>query len=277
MRTVAILAAMLVLAGAVLTVIKGAPGGAAPGASIGPSGGFATAPGSPGPPVASVPPAPSPLPSGYTFYDDFDGPGLSPVWQQHFNFEGIENTWSSSQAVVEDGLLAITASRAGDGWVSQLLDTKTTWTQQYGTFEARIKVPRGRGLWPAFWSYRAGGGEAEIDTMEICANPIGANRGNDVTLLHNAVRWARGQSGDETRTDDLSLDFHVYGVDWRADHLAFLLDGDEVWRIEDPDAIPSVLLPLIVNLAVGGDWCGPSDASTPDGAVLLVDWIRARP
>jgi beta-glucanase (GH16 family) len=218
--------------------------------------------------------------NGYSFDDEFDGSSLSSVWLQHFNFDGIENTWSTSQASVANGLLTITASRTGGGWVSSLLDTKTTWTQKYGYFEARMKIPEGRGMWPAFWSYHGGGpgGDAEIDTMEVCANPLGTNGGNDASELHTTVFWAGGRSArEETRSADLSLDFHVYGVDWRRDHLAFYLDGKEVARFTDASHIPSVAMPLILDLAVGGSWCGASDSTTPDNSQLLVDWVHARP
>jgi beta-glucanase (GH16 family) len=217
---------------------------------------------------------------GYTFDDEFDGSSLNAVWLQHFNFDGIENSWALSQANVANGLLAITASRTADGWVSSLLDTKTTWTQQYGYFEARMKIPEGTGLWPAFWSYHAGGpgGQSEIDIMEVCANPLGANGGNDASVLHTTVFWPGGRSSrEETRTADLSLDFHVYAVDWRPDHLAFYLDGKEVARFTDATHIPNVAMPLILDLAVGGSWCGSSNSTTPNNAQLLVDWIRARP
>jgi len=175
-------------------------------------------------------------------------------------------------------LLTITANRSGSGWVSQLLDTKTTFTQKYGYFEARMKIPKGPGLWPAFWSYYAGNGvEAEIDTMEVCSNPIGTNGGNDASMLHDTVHWTGGGSlGYRVRTVDLSLAYHVYAIDWRADHIAFLLDGVQVWRFTDAAHIPTMAMPLIVNLAVGGTWCGPSTSSTPDGSQLLVDWVRAR-
>jgi beta-glucanase (GH16 family) len=113
--------------------------------------------------------------------------------------------------------------------------------------------------------------------MEVCANPLGTNSGNDASSLHTTVRWSGGQSGHDFQAPDLSTDFHVYGVDWRPDHISFTLDGTEVFRFTQKSRIPNAPLPLIVNLAVGGEWCGPSQASTPDGATLLVDWIRATP
>src|SRR5207244_556938 len=92
-------------------------------------------------------PTPAPTPAGYTFDDEFNGSSLSSVWIHHFSFGGIENTWSSTQAGVANGMLTITADRSGSAWVSQLLDTKTTWNQKYGYFEARMKIPKGPGLW----------------------------------------------------------------------------------------------------------------------------------
>lgn len=165
-----------------------------------------------------------------------------------------------------------------DGWYSSLLDTQTTWTQKYGYFEARIKVPKGPGLWPAFWSYwNSGSNEAELDMIEVCANPLGTNGGNDASLAHFHVIDESTRPGYAYRSVDLSLDYHVYGMDWRADHVAFYLDGVERWRYTDAAHIPTVALPLILNLGVGGSWCGSPTASTPDGASMLVDWVRVRP
>jgi beta-glucanase (GH16 family) len=279
MRTLAILASAVLVTAIVVALTVGASGG-----GVGPPGSARPGDASPPLPTRTATPSdrptspPTPLPSGYTFYDDFDGAALSPAWAQDFNFPRIENTWSMAQASVRDGLLSITANRTpAGGWVSALLDTKSTWTQLYGTFEARMRIPVGPGLWPAFWSYRSGGGEAEIDTMEVCANPVGTNGGNDVGVLHTTTRWSGGQSGHDTTAPDLADGFHVYGVDWRPDRIVYSLDGREVARFTDPGRIPSAPMPLIVDLAVGGSWCGPSDATTPDGASLQVDWIRARP
>jgi beta-glucanase (GH16 family) len=215
---------------------------------------------------------------GYTFDDEFDGTTIDPIWTHDFGFSGAENAWSNSQSSVADGILTISAQRTGFGWASDVLDTKTTWTQQYGYFEARMKIPKGAGLWPAFWLYASQHGiQPEIDVMEVCASPLGENDGNDASLLHSTLHWARGgQRTARVRTVDLSLDFHVYAVDWRADHIAFLLDGVEVARFNDPDHIPTTPMPLILDLAVGGPLCGPSSALTPSSSMLKIDWVRAR-
>jgi beta-glucanase (GH16 family) len=58
--------------------------------------------------------------------------------------------------------------------------------------------------------------------------------------------------------------------------VAFLLDGVEVARFTDPPHIPTIPLPVILDLAVGGPLCGPSSALTPSPSVLQVDWVRVR-
>ena len=216
----------------------------------------------------------------YTFDDEFNGTTVSSLWGDHWGpFGGDGNTWSRSQSTVAIGVLTIAAQRAGSAWVSDAFDTWATWRQKYGYFEARIRIPKGRGLWPAFWLAQGSevSGPAEIDVMEVCANPLGTNGGNDASVLHTSVHFSGGGSlTHDTRTPDLSSDWHVYAMDWRADHISFLLDGAEVWRVTDPAHIPAVAMPLILDLAVGGS-CGAADDSTPDPALMQVDWVRVSP
>ena len=137
-------------------------------------------------------------------------------------------------------------------------------------------TPKGTALWPAFWLY--GGSAPEIDTMEICANPIGTNEGNDASELHTTVHWAGGATTDgRYYTVDLSQAYHVYAVDWRSSKILFYLDGHLVWTFSDMARIPTIALPMVLNLGVGVPWCGAPDATTPDSATMLVDWVRVRP
>lgn len=214
-------------------------------------------------------------PSGYTFFDDFNGTTIGSVWIRHYSCCGTLAGYDSTLASVANGVLSLSAVNRSGSWWSYLLDTKTTWTQLYGLFESRIKIPKGKGLWPAFWGYHDAD-SAEIDTMEICANPIGSNGGNDASLLHTTIHWTGGgSSGHSYRAPvDLSLDYHVYGVDWRSDSIKFYLDGVEVWNFTDITHIPTVALPLILNLGVGGSWCGAPDATTPSPSTMFVDWVR---
>jgi beta-glucanase (GH16 family) len=201
------------------------------------------------------------------------------MWGHHYHCCGSIVGYDASLTTVSDGLLEMRVDRRSNGWYTDIIDTKPNLMQKYGYFEARMKIPKGTGLWPAFWMYDDGSGWVnEIDGMEVCANPIGANGGNDASLLHTHVHWAGGgDAGRSMRTVDLSLAFHTYAFEWRADRIVWYLDGAEVWRYTDVTHIPTHPLPIILNLGVGGSWCGAPTSSTPDLATMYVDWVRARP
>ena len=230
-------------------------------------------------PTPTPTPAPTSTPPTYTFDDEFSGSSLSSEWQRHFHCCGTVAGYDPSLTSVANGDLEMSVAHRSTGWYTDLIDTKTTFTQKYGYFEARIKIPKGTGLWPAFWNYYSSSTTvAEIDTMEVCANPIGTNGGNDASLLHTTIHWTGGGSlGHAYRSVDLSQAFHVYAVDWRSSYIKFYLDGNLVWTFTDTAHIPNVAEPLILNLGVGGSWCGAPDSSTPSNATMLVDWVRVRP
>jgi beta-glucanase (GH16 family) len=69
----------------------------------------------------------------------------------------------------------------------------------------------------------------------------------------------------------------VFAMDWRRDRIVFSLDGTPVWTFSDVDHIPTVPLPVILDLGVGGSFCGAPDSTTPATARMLVDWVRVLP
>jgi beta-glucanase (GH16 family) len=249
----------------------------------------ATPPPAPPPPAATSAPTPvpaAPAPTTYTFRDEFDGSGWSAQrWQTPLGEPFAEETlrWSGAQSTVSGGLLHLRATRvAPNQWVSGCLDTVGRFQQRYGWFEARIMVPQGQGLWPAFWAISRNGdgsfGPSEIDMMEILANPDGVvnngNVGDDVTRLHQVVHYPGGMKWHGVDTVNLSSGFHVYGVEWRPSYIDFYLDGVRTHRYTGP--MPSGEMVVVLNLAVGG-WPGPSTTATPNNAEMLVDWVRVRP
>jgi beta-glucanase (GH16 family) len=163
------------------------------------------------------------------------------------------------------------------GWYGDFIDTGRWFEQAYGHYEARIAFPAGKGYWPAFWLLDGWDHSStdELDTMEVCANPLGLNGGNDASLLHNTIH-STVQIGNDTRTSDLSLDWHVYGIDWRPGTVTFFLDGAPVWTYTGP-AVPSSSMVVALNFGVGGGWCGAPDLTTPTSAEMLVDWVRVSP
>ncbi len=164
------------------------------------------------------------------------------------------------------------------------IKTKGRFARAYGRFEARIKVPRGKGTWPAFWMMGADSdrvawpANGEIDVMEAL--------GRQPTTVHGAVHGpgyvAQGieRHTEPARGRSLADDFHTYRVDWLPGKITWYVDGrpygsasaaqlrrGQKWVFDHPHY-------LLLNLAVGGDWPGPPDRSTPFPAPMLVDYVR---
>jgi beta-glucanase (GH16 family) len=189
---------------------------------------------------------------------------------------------------IENGQLVIEARRTnhlGSGYTSARLKTqgKVAWT--YGRIEARIKIPRGRGIWPAFWLLgtnlpSVGWPECgEIDIME--------NIGREPTLVHGTVHGP-GYSGGAGIGGPYSLpdgglfadDFHVYAVEWTTNQIKWFVDARPYFTLT-PASLPagkawvfSQPQFLLLNLAVGGNWPGHPDATTTFPQRMTVDYVR---
>jgi beta-glucanase (GH16 family) len=254
-------------------------------------------------PAASAPAASDGSPQ-LVWSDEFDGPqGASPDTAK-WSFDTGGNGWGndelqsytarpSNAALDGHGDLVVTARAehyvGEDGvareYTSARLQTLDTFRFRYGRMEARIRVPAGDGLLPAFWAL---GDDAyssddawpacgEIDAMEVL--------GSEPDLLHGTLHgpWSWAPGGIERvrrAAAPLSDGFHTYGVDWAPGDIRFLLDG-AVYATVDRTALPAgAAWPfehpafLLLDLAVGGDWPGAPTAATPLPAQMLVDWVR---
>lgn len=196
-------------------------------------------------------------------------------------------------AHLESGNLIITAIKENftgtDGkpreYTSARLQTKAKFSQQYGRFEARIKIPRGQGIWPAFWMLgddigTAGWPQAgEIDIME--------NVGKEPGKVHGSLHGPRYSGGDPL-TGAYTLpggkafadDFHIYAVEWEPDAIRFYVDN-HLYETQTPDSIPEHKkwvfdhpFFLLLNCAVGGKWPGNPDETTQFPQKMLVDYVR---
>ncbi|HYK95045.1 MAG TPA: glycoside hydrolase family 16 protein [Candidatus Dormibacteraeota bacterium] len=232
------------------------------------------------PPSLPIAPSPIPTPPVYTFRDEFNGKTLGAVWGRHWDGFGT-TTFSRSQISLGNGLLTIRARRSGSRYIGGLIDTVGTFTQRYGVFSARIKIQAGNGLWPAFWLAQPQNAlhqQAEIDAMEVCANDAGMYNGNDITLLHHYVHRADGSRSYAIgyRTDNLAGAWHVYSVEWRPDHVTFYFDGlaTSTFTVANNGDVPDMKMAIVLDQAVGGRFCGATDATTPAVATLQVDWVR---
>lgn len=236
--------------------------------------------------------------------DEFDGPAGASPNPTKWSFDIGGNGWGNnelqhytarpSNACLDgQGDLVITAHaeryKGPDGvtreYTSARLQTLHTFQFKYGLMEARIQVPAGAGLAPAFWSLgnnaydgpRAWPKSGEIDAMEV----LGSAPRIVHVAIHGPWSWAPSGVGGVARSPELlSADFHTYGVKWGPTRISFLLDGTIYKTIKPSDLRPGSRWPfrrpsfLLLNLAVGGNWPGRPDASTPFPARMVVDWVR---
>lgn len=228
--------------------------------------------------------------------DEFDGAaGSAPnpgIWRFDTGAGGWGNaelqTYTDSRrnsALDGAGNLVVTARREADGsYTSARLKTEGTFTAQYGRIEARIRIPRGQGLWPAFWMLGADIGQVgwpacgEIDVME--------NVGYEPAVVHGTVHGpgysgAQGLTASYTQPNGAAFadDFHVYGVDWRPGSVTWTVDGVARRTVTRADvgSAPWVFdkpFFVVLNVAVGGSWPGSPDATTRFPQQMTVDWVR---
>ncbi|HEY6767143.1 MAG TPA: glycoside hydrolase family 16 protein [Candidatus Sulfotelmatobacter sp.] len=202
-------------------------------------------------------------------------------------------TARTQNAYVQDGNLVVKAMRENyqgpDGvkrdFTSARLKTLGKFSQTTGRFEARIKLPQGQGMWPAFWmlgddidkvGWPACG---EIDIME--------NIGKEPDIVHGSIHGPGyiGSVGLEAsyklpRGARFSDDFHIFAVEWEADAIRFYVDDQLYSTRTHADLKPGWKWAfdhpffLLLNVAVGGDWPGNPDPTTSFPQTMLVDYVR---
>ncbi|MGH2966786.1 MAG: glycoside hydrolase family 16 protein [Solirubrobacterales bacterium] len=168
-------------------------------------------------------------------------------------------------------------------YTSARLKTFGHFSFRYGRIAARMRVPRGRGLWPALWMmganiHRVGYPRCgEIDVMEL----LGQHPRTVYGTVHGpGPRSKRGIGGKLTSRRSLSRGFHLYAASWGPHRIRFSVDGrayKTVWRSRYPKRDTWAFrhrMFLILNLAVGGRWPGPPSSRTRFPAQLKVDWVR---
>ncbi|HZU82769.1 MAG TPA: glycoside hydrolase family 16 protein [Polyangiaceae bacterium] len=243
-----------------------------------------------------------------TWADEFDGPDGSAVDPSRWSHDVGGNGWGNNEleyytdgtqnAVVEGGNLVITATTAGASaytcsfptngpcrYTSARLLTQGKFSQQYGRFEARIQIPEGQGLWPAFWmlganiatvSWPACG---EIDIMENIGKEPSVNHGS----LHAPGFPGSGLTGSYTLPGGAKLGdaFHTYAVEWEPSAIRFYVD-DQLYETQTPSNTPAGgtwefgghPFFLLLNVAVGGAFPGAPDSTTVFPQTMKVDWVR---
>ncbi|UEM07122.1 glycoside hydrolase family 16 protein (plasmid) [Skermanella rosea] len=174
---------------------------------------------------------------------------------------------------IQNGILAIEAKSStpafkqflgGRPYTSGLL--ASIHTQTYGYFEISARMPRGRGLWPAFWLVGVGDhGNSEIDIVEVL--------GHQTDVIYQTVHRPDGTRSSHTHSGTETTDgFHTYGLQWTPESIIWHIDGDQTYDVRNFCDVPMFMM---VNLAVGGNWPGEPDASTPFPVRMEVDYVRA--
>ncbi len=241
-----------------------------------------------------------------SWYDEFDGTAVDPTkWSfelgtgSQYGLDGWGNnelqyyTARTANARVAGGLLSITARReayGGQAYTSARLTTRGHFAQTGGRFEMRAALPLGQGLWPAFWmlpatnEYGGWAASGEIDIMEA----RGQQPNRVVTTIHYGNSWPGNTSSGTTLTLPAGgsiADFHDYALEWDVGgdpELRWYIDGRLAWQTSDwwtsggPYPAPfDAPFNLMLNLAVGGNFVGSPDGSTPFPATMKVDYVRA--
>lgn len=187
---------------------------------------------------------------------------------------------------VENGFLLITAreeSFDGAAFTSARIQTQGNFQQQFGRFEARMRLPFGQGMWPAFWLLGDDSdGEiwpqiGEIDVMEY--------RGQNPTIVLGSVHgpgYSAGESVGKSfalTNDRFDTGFHIFGIEWGPNFINYYVD-DVLYNQITPDDVPGEWVfnnrpfYMIINLAVGGSFVGSPNDETQFPQTMLVDYVR---
>ncbi len=220
--------------------------------------------------------------------DEFNGDALdTDNW--NFAIGNGDNGWGNGEAQyytdseenvkVQDGNLVITAKReseSGFDFTSARITTKDKFEFTFGRVEVRAKLPAGGGTWPAIWMIGANWpeeawpGVGEMDIMEFV--------GNDPNRIISALHFPGNSGGNaivgDTTTDSATTEFHIYEVEWTAEKITFLMDGEPHLEFDNTDATPfNDDFYLLLNIAMGGT-LGGSIADDFQESSMEIDYVK---
>jgi len=233
--------------------------------------------------------------SEITMQDEFDRPGAPSESIWGYDIGTGNNGWGNNELQyytdrpenikVEDGMLHMTAiqeSFMGSSYTSARILTKGKFEQAYGRYEARIKLPWGQGLWPAFWLL---GADIDTNGWPNCGEiDVMENRGSEPTIASSAVHGPGYSGGNavlkryELENDRFDTDFHIFGIEWGPGYINFYID-DVLYNQITPEDVSGEWVfnkPffILMNVAVGGSFGGPPNSDTVFPQTMLVDYVR---
>ncbi len=225
---------------------------------------------------------------------DANGKGALPSSSEWW-YETGKNGWGNNElenyvsavngadtaAVVSNGSLKIIARKSGSDIISARMNTFKSWT--YGYFEARLKLPKGKGTWPAFWmmhkNFTSWPLDGEIDIME----EVGYNPGYVSSSIHCMAYYHKigTQKTAQKYVSTAESDYHVYALEWTADFVKGYIDGEKYFEFDNDKKGDYNTWPfnnpfyLKLNLAWGGDWGGSQgvdESALP--CTYQIDYVR---
>jgi beta-glucanase (GH16 family) len=227
--------------------------------------------------------------------DEFDGPAGQKLGSNKWGYD-IGTDWGNAQLEYDtdraenvsldgNGNLAIVARKEnyqGQAYTSARIVTRGLFEPKYGRIEARIKLPTGRGIWPAFWMLgndinTVGWPQCgEIDIMEY--------QGQKPKTIHGSLHGPGYSGGNPLgRRFDLASGrfdstFHTFAVEWKRDRIDWFVDQQRYLTVLPEHANGEWVYDhpffIILNVAVGGHWVGSPDSNTAFPQTMLVDYVR---
>lgn len=230
------------------------------------------------------------------------------VWSEEFDYTGFPDSkiwtfesggggWGNNElqyykandqdnSYVENGQLTIRAikeSFGGRSYTSARIITRGKFNFKYGKIEARMKLPYGQGIWPAFWIMGESIGTVgwpacgEIDIMELVGGPTRDN------TVHGTAHWDNNGSHAQygkpysLSTGKFADDYHTFTVEWNSSYIRWYVDGKQYNVLDIRSSGLSEFhndFFILLNIAVGGNWPGSPDATTVFPQTLEVDYVR---
>ena len=237
-----------------------------------------------------------------TFDDEFNGPAGSAVDGSKWNIETGNNNGNNNErqfytnrasnvSMDGQGHLVITARKENPSnfqcwygrctYTSARLNTSGKFSQTFGHVEARLKMPTGQGMWPAFWMLGTNINSVgwptcgEVDIMENIGREPNTNHGT----IHGPGYSGANGVGAAFNGPRFSDGFHTFRLDWSQNSLAWSVDGKVYERRTPADVnghqwVFNHPFFIILNLAVGGSFPGDPNSGTPFPNTLVVDYVR---
>ncbi|MFL9843745.1 glycoside hydrolase family 16 protein [Flavobacterium rhizosphaerae] len=225
------------------------------------------------------------------------------VWEENFNGNIIdEATWNfevgdgcpncgwgnnerqlytTENHKVENGNLVITAKKHDGEYTSTRITTANKKEFKYGYIEARVKLPTGQGIWPAFWMLGSDIKKegwplsGEIDILEY----LGRDPDMVYTTIHTKANHAGNATGKKTEFKNMEEGYHTFGIDWSKQAITFYVDNVSVftyapkvktienWPFDKPFFI-------ILNMAIGGNFGGPEVDDSIFPQEYYIDYVK---